>query len=417
MLSTIIHTTEHSPVSCLSEEQLFQLLTENSKLVETIDVKKRLVTTGYYIGLCWITEKQNALYVKPKLDNEQQRIDYLKMLATCFEQPEILKYGDDLFEIQFDKPSIQIRQQDDLITPLLIVYFLQIVQKIVRKGLKKGYYKVENNLYATVKGKVLVSKTLKFNTFKNRELHTFCTYDEFGINNSENRIIKKALLFILRYLKISKANDKGLSSILNYILPAFDKVNEDISINEVKTAKHNPFFSEYSKAVEISIIILKRFGFNINFIKEKEIIEVPPFWINMPKIFEFYVLSKLKKALDKNEIIFQANAKYGELDFLRITKNEEIIIDAKYKPKYHLKTYYDINDIRQLSGYGRDKGTFKMLQIDKENWDKTVLNCLIIYPDQTASSDINSKELLQTPINQFEKFYKLGISIPLIKPI
>lgn len=413
MPNEFIHTSEHATISSLSEEQLVCLLKENNKLIASVNLSEKCFQTGYYIGLSWITMKQKVLYITPKLDNDEQSIDYLKMLSMCLTYPEILKHGDDLFEIQFDQPTIKIKQQEDLITPLLIVYFLQLVQAIVRRGLKKGYYKTKNNLFATVKGKVLVSDTVKSNVFRNRALNTFCSYEECSANIPENRIIKKALLSILRYLKINTNSDRDLSSILNFVLPAFENVNENIKTSEVKFTRHNPFYSEYSKCIDISIMVLKRFGFNINFIKENEEVEIHPFWINMPKIYEMYVLGKLKEALGRNHIIFQADGNYGELDFLRTTPGKEMVIDAKYKPQYKTEGYL-IEDVRQLSGYARDLGTLRKLQIAKKDWNKTVLDCLIIYPDQLANKDINPKDLLKTPIPQFIKFYKMGLSIPII---
>ncbi|MGN2372051.1 5-methylcytosine restriction system specificity protein McrC [Sphingobacterium spiritivorum] len=410
MSEQIIHINEHHYCYSLTDMELFALLKEPSKLIEAVEVEQKRFQSGYYIGLSWLADTGKVLYVTPKLDSSVSQIDYLRMLAESLKYPEILKHGDELFKIEFDKPNIKINQQQDLITPLIIVYFLQIVRTIVRKGLKKGYCKVEGDLYGKVKGKVLIAQTLKRNTYKNKNLNTICAYDEFGFNHPENRIIKKALLFIKRYLKISHQKDKGLDEILRYILPAFDQVDEKIELSEVKSVRHNPFYSEYTKAVDLAIIILKRFGFNINFIIENEAIEVPPFWINMPLIFELYVLGKLKDALGRKEIIFQAHAKFGELDFLRTTKGKEIVIDSKYKSVY--KSGYDISDIRQLSAYARDKGTLNNLSINKSEWDKTLLDCLIIYPDQAAKENLSENQLLDTPIQQFEKFYKTGIRIP-----
>jgi hypothetical protein len=416
MLNELIHSHEHRRVNSLTEEELIELLKNKNKLIQYIDLKDKYFLTGYYIGLTWIKQNKKALYITPKLDTDKQSIDYLKMLSISLKHPEILKHGDDLFEIYFNQPPVKIKIQHDLITPLLIVYFLQLVQDIVRKGLKKGYYKVERNLHSTIKGKVLISQTLKQNTFKNRQLLNICSFEEFGINHSENRIIKKALLFVMRYLKLITTSDSGLSPILNFIIPAFEKVDENISLNEVKKVKHNPFYTEYSKAVDLSITILKRFGYNLNFIKNNDEIEVPPFWINMPKIYEMYVLGKLKEAFGSRDIIYQANANYGDLDFLRITKSKELVIDAKYKPQYKTEPY-KIEDVRQLSGYARDTKTLKALDIPNALWGNTVLNCLIIYPDQKADLDINEGEIFSTPINQFEKFYKLGISIPFISEV
>lgn len=413
MSEQIIHINEHQFCYSLSETELIALLKKNNKLIDSVNIQNRSFQASYYIGLTWLADTSKVLYVSPKLDSSANQIDYLRMLSESLKHPDILKHGDDLFKIEFDEPTIKINQQHDLITPLIIVYFLQIVQTIVRKGLKKGYYKVEANLYSKVKGKVLVSQTLKQNTFKSKNLNTICGYDEFGFNHPENRILKKALSFLKRYLKITHNNDKGLDEILKYIFPAFENVDENIDIHEVKSVRHNTFFSEYSKAVDLAIIILKRFGYNINSIKENEKIEVPPFWINMPLIFELFVLSKLKDALGQKDIIFQAGVNFGDLDFLRITKGKEIVIDSKYKSLY--KSGYDINDVRQLSAYARDKGTFRKLSIEQSQWSNTLLNCLIVYPDQSAKEHITETQLFETPINQFEKFYKIGIRIPEIK--
>ena len=410
MSEQIIHINEHQCCYALTEEELITLLKKPNKLIETVDVQQRKFQAGYFIGLSWLAETGKALYVTPKLDTSSKQIDYLQMLSESLKHPEIFKHGSDLFRIEFDEKPIKINQHQDLITPLIIIYFLQVVQAIVRKGLKKGYYKVENNLYGKVKGKILVSQTLKQNVFKNKNIKTVCSFDEFGLNQPENRIIKKALLFLRRYLKISHHKDNGLDAVLNFILPAFEKVDENISINEVKSMRHNPFYSEYTRAIELAIIVLRRFGYNINFIKESEEIEVPPFWINMPLIFELYVLGKLKKAFGRKDIVFQSGANYGEMDFLRVTKGKETVIDSKYKPFY--KHGYDIDDIRQLSAYARDKGTLRKLKIPQSEWGDKVLDCLIVYPDQTADRIIEENRIWKTPIYQFEKFYKVGISIP-----
>lgn len=411
MSDQIIHINEHKYCNSLTVEELVAILKQPNKLIDSVDIANSRFQSGYFIGLSWLADTGKILYVTPKLDSSSQQIDFLRMLSEGLKHPEIVKHGDNLYKIEFDKPTIKIKQKQDIITPLIIVYFLQVVQNIVRKGLKKGYYKVEKNLYGKVKGKILISETVKQNVLNNKKLNTVCTYDEFGLNHSENRMIKKALLFVRRYLKMSYENNDELDAVLNYVLPAFKEVDENIGINDVKSARFNPFYSEYTKAIDLAIVILKRFGFNINFIMKNEEIEVPPFWINMPLIFELYVLSKLKHTIGSREIIFQSNANYGNLDFLRITKGKETVIDAKYKPEYKHESYI-IEDIRQLSAYARDKGTLRKIGLPSSKLGNTVLECLIIYPDQTAEDNLTEDKLLSNSINQFEKFYKIGIAIP-----
>ena len=115
------------------------------------------------------------------------------MLFSALKHPEVAKHTEDLYEIKWKDSPIEISQQQDLLTPLLVVQYLSLVKEIVRKGLKKSYYKVERNLHAKVKGKVLISQTIKQNLLKNKPLHTYCSFDEFGLNNLENKLLKKAL--------------------------------------------------------------------------------------------------------------------------------------------------------------------------------------------------------------------------------
>jgi 5-methylcytosine-specific restriction enzyme subunit McrC len=95
------------------------------------------------------------------------------------------------------------------------------------------------------------------------------------------------------------------------------------------------------------------------------------------------------------------------VDFLKL--DEKLIIDTKYKSCYS-KNEYNIEDIRQLSGYARDKGVLKKLRID----DEKVVDCVIIYPDNSKSESFEDRQLKnEEEINSFTKFYKCGIKLPL----
>jgi len=339
------------------------------------------------------------------------------MLSSCLQHPEILGHTKELFFIDFNKKPIKVKQVNDLITPLIIVQFLRVVKQIVKKGLQKGYYPITDNLRSKVKGKILVARTINRNHLKNDLLHTWCTYQEYGLNNPQNRLLKRAMKFIKRYVQVIGENGLNISNVLSFIDPAFEEVSEKIEVHEIAHFRINPFFSEYGEAIMLAKLILRRFGFHINSVRSDGFIEVPPFWVDMSKLFELYVLGKLKDALKPGEVIYQARGEYGELDFLRNTKGEEIIIDAKYKPVYANGNKYDIDNIRQLSAYGRDKGLLRQLAIDEDKWDTTVLPCLIIHPKQDADTDIVKENLLNHPIKQFEQFYKLGIKIPTINSL
>jgi len=367
--------------------------------------------SSYYIGVDWVKLNETSVYVQPKLNNySNYKTDYLKMLFSALQRTEITENDTkELFEIKFDEPFIEINQRQDLLTPLLVVQFLQVLKKLVRKGLKKSYYRVENNLNARTKGRILISKTLKQNILKNKLTHTVCQYEEFGYNNLENRLLKKTLLFVQRYLPTLKnlGSDIYATEAFNYILPVFEVVESKIELTEIKFSKTNNFYKEYEEALRLAKLILKRFGYNISTTEDMESVKVPPFWIDMAKLFEIYVLGLLKEKFGKS-VSFQQCGNYGITDYLISQDENKMIVDAKYKPQYN--SVYEIEDIRQLSGYSRDKKILNKLGVGND----VVVDCLIIYPDQSANEKL-SENLKAIPIKAFTQFFKTGLKLPTVK--
>ena len=71
----------------------------------------------------------------------------------------------------------------------------------------------------------------------------------------------------------------------------------------------------------------------------------------------------------------------GKPDFLYVDGERPLILDTKYKPRYGAGTF-DVEDIRQLAGYARDRKVLKRLGIqDAEEQDSAVVPCVIIYPE------------------------------------
>lgn len=363
--------------------------------------------TGYFIGVDWLDSYRTALYVAPKLNSENKEVDFVNMLFSSLRHSDVAKEIDELFEVKWDQPSIEIEQKQDLLTPFLVVEFLSLLKIIVRKGLKKSYYKVEKNLHSKVKGKILVGKSIKHNLVQNKNLHTYCTYDELGLNNKENRLLKKALFFVKRYLpKFTQLTDnEKIQNTFNYINPAFHNVSDEIELSEIKQTKKNAFYKEYEPAIRLAKLILKRFGYNIsNTVKDK--IHTPPFWIDMSKLFELYALGLLKDRFH-NQVKFQYKYYGNELDFLLKSDNYRMVIDAKYKLKY-INGKHD-EDIRQVSGYARLKNVYKELEIEQGN----IIDCLIIHPDQdNGLENLKVVDLKEKEIPQYFDVYKVGLKLP-----
>lgn len=380
--------------------------------------RKHAIANSYFIGVDWIIENVKAIYVEPKLNKDSvEQTDYIKMLFSALKHPEVAKHTDDLFEIKWDKTPIIITQQQDLLTPLLVVQYLRLVKEIVRKGLKKSYYKIENNLYAKVKGKVMVSQTIKQNLVKNKPLHTYCSYDEFGLNGLENRLLKKALVFIQRYLPNIKnlQSEKYTTEIFNYINPAFEFVSEEVNLHDIKHTKTNAFYKEYEEALKLAKLILKRFGYNVSN-TQKKTIKTPPFWIDMSKLFELYVLGLLKDTYGANALYGGKEAKlnYGLPDYLITKEGEKCIADAKYKLRYDNNEEYKIDDVRQLSGYARDEKVFNKLNIPENE----IIDCILIHPVplvEKGTEEFKLDLIKSVTLGTFVKFKKIGVPIPVIK--
>lgn len=96
-----------------------------------------LARGSYFIGIDWVKEGDLAVQVSPKM-NDGFEIDYVRMLNEALCEPDNYDHLKDLISIHFDKPSIRVNQQQDLLSIFLITEYLNILQHIVRKGLKRA---------------------------------------------------------------------------------------------------------------------------------------------------------------------------------------------------------------------------------------------------------------------------------------
>lgn len=368
--------------------------------------------SSYYIGIDWIKENESYIAVEPKIEN----LDYVKMFVHCLNHTQISKFIKEVYHIDFQKAQIETQNANWDLTPFLVVHFLSLVETITKQGLKSNYIVREENLSSKIKGKILFSQQLKKNIVSKREDRIYCRFQEYSIDCLENRLLKKALLFVQRYTTkhLDKEKYKLLFQKQNRLLSAFENISENISYSETKRIKINSLYKEYVEAIDLAKQILRRFGYSYMNTHNTEEKKLPPFWIDMSKLFELYVYSLLKDAYG-SKIIYQLSedgkrqtrGNYGDIDFMKL--DEKILIDTKYKEIYTQDGKYDIDNIRQLSGYARDWGVLKKLDITSDN---EVIDCIFIYPDKTANDNLKNRDLKETSINQFTKFYKCGIKLP-----
>lgn len=361
--------------------------------------------TSYYIGIDHIGKTGKVIHVEPKVDTDTNKVDYYKVLEKAFSGD--LKPGDTkgLFEIKFNESLIKIDQEQDYLSPLLFAQFLNLLKSIVNKGLRKSYYRVERNMTAKVKGKILVGATIRNNHVHGRIDRTVCSFEEYRLDHFENRLLKKALLFVSANL-YTHDTFKPLRKTIAYCRPAFSNVSETVNENQVNNFKVNPFFKEYAAALKLAKLILKRYGFKMENATSKKV-STPPFWIDMSKVFELYVYQQLKLVDDgKAKVLYEPNIKGRFPDFLMISDSFTGVIDAKYKRNWGK---HQIADVRQVSAYARMSEVYPKL--NKVVGDNEIINCLIIYSDQEKGS-LKVKLGKKVVETGYVRFWKLGIKLP-----
>lgn len=369
------------------------------------------IKTSYFVGVDWITDEL-AIQVRPKVEAETVSIDYLKMLTDALQEPENANHLDGLLFIDFNAKPIPLEDEEDVLSPFIVAQFLMTLKVAVRKGLHQSYYRVTENLKSKVKGHIQVGKTICQNHSKGNIIGNHCDYQEYGINTEENKILKKALAVASHLLSAYRGglDVSLLKRNIAQIYPYFHCVGDDYDYSQVGSFKANPIYRDYVKALEYGILILKRhaYGFNRD---SKHIDSTPPYWIDMSKLFELFVYRELRQLYKgPDEVHYHPKYRWRELDYLlNPHKGRPMVIDAKYKPRYH-NSEPDIEDIRQITAYARMEGVYRKLHIEEDS----LVDCLIIYANQACEERIPATfdELPLKPVAGYSRFYKWGISLP-----
>ena len=386
------------------------------------DFPRDRFTMSYYIGADWLNSEQTCpIVVRPKLEDSDRIIDFQSMLLDCAEDEKVTREHslDELFYIDTTSKKIEVAKDGvfDKIEPLLIVLFLQSVSNILRKGgLRKDYIQEEENLQGKMKGKILFSNHVKSNLSRGRKDLAYCRYQDYSIDCPDNRVIKKALLLCSKRISsitIGEKNSANLGKLLRYCIPAFEAVSTNISLSQIKSLRVNPVFKQYKTAIPLAKMIIEGNSHLITDDKSTDNTKVlvPPFRIDMARLFERYVYHLL--CIRFNNVRFQITKGHGNvMDFCK--PDEHLVIDAKYKTKW--SEGIDHDNVRQLSGYARLIRYREDSQALNAN-DNDICPCLIIYPDMTEGINVFNNDILLEcdgikKVDEYLEFYKLGVKLP-----
>ena len=305
-----------------------------------------------------------------------------------------------------NKLSVDIKEllnsnilKNSLLDILAKVFSKKLLNEL-QKGLYREYVSKEEAL-STIKGKTLISKSIKENTINKNKMN--CKYDEFTEDNLFNAILKRAINVILFSIKNDdvKKELNIINNVLNYISDIY--IPNNIILNYKLNRMNNRFLECFTLA---KLILLnssmdkslgKENGFSILF--------------EMNYLYEEYIAVLLKEAFNDTNISINTQEKSRYLLWNTLKERNEIalkpdiviykdnkpkiIIDTKWKSAtIDGKEVYTQGDIYQMYAYIT---TYEECQ-----------QCILLYPkinenikhsEWILNDDIRNKKILIYEIN------------------
>lgn len=366
--------------------------------------------SSYYIGLSEINGQH--IQVLPKLEN----LDFMSLFSFALLYQPSSEYFSSCYDINWEKEIYASTELYNILTPLLVMQYLNILDKLVGKGLKRDYITIEENLHSKIRGKLRPIANWRKNEIKKKEDYFFCQYQVFSANIPVNRLLKKALdisILLLGNMRSRSRNMTGLAFLSSKmkLIEAFKKIDSNVRLESIRNYKFDKLNMYYSEAIKLAKCIIRHQDNALTDGSGKK--KVPLFWIDMSRLYEVYVLGILQTHYPNN-ILFQVKGSYGtQCDYIHI--GEGIVLDAKYKLWYSSyngrRSHVDsmIADIREISAYARDERF-----LDLMNNNVSTPKCVIIHPDEETTNlgAVLSDSVKNNKVEGYRDFYRLSIDLP-----
>ena len=370
---------------------------------EFFKISKDSIIVQNFVGTIPLDDIQ--IEILPKIPLVENNIEEEKIRFV-----EILQSIDYFKEKLFNKSKIAIK--DTSILEIFIQFFIEEVEKIVKKGLIYRYENKKENLNM-FKGKLDINNHIKYN-FSHKEKF-YVKFDEFSVNSLENIFIKMTIQK-LKKISFNSKNKENLDRIGHY----FEKVS--ILENSIENLEYITFDRTngyYKNAIQWAKIFLNNQSSSIFSTNNGEITSI---LFPMENIFENYIINKLRNLIQEkyyNQFIIKtqdnscsifSNIDFNntkiENDILRVKpdiviKNKEtkeiFILDTKWKVlnKSDDKFKISTEDIYQMFTYVKTYNDRSKNYICKKAY--------LIYPATNMNKNtFNSKDKLIFSTDNFE---------------
>ncbi|MBR6728440.1 MAG: McrC family protein [Clostridia bacterium] len=219
------------------------------------------------------------------------------------------------------------------ILEVFIRMFLDEVNRIAKRGLKRHYEAVEENLNC-FKGKLLTAQQLRHNLV-HRE-RSYVVFDEYVVNRSENRLLKSTLLYLNGCTRQAR-NKQDIRRLLYAFSEVEPSANYDADFSKFVPDRHT---KDYTVALTWARIFLQKKSFT-PYTGSKT---APALLFPMEKLFEGYVAALIHKQLCAQPYrVFTQHSKYHLFDqpkafslrpdvvICAASRDRVLVLDTKWK--------------------------------------------------------------------------------------
>jgi 5-methylcytosine-specific restriction enzyme subunit McrC len=306
----------------------------------------KVIRAKNYVGIVQL-KSGTQIQVLPKIDTgdiADTKSTFLRMLKSMRDFPSKV----------FNETNLKLDRMS--LYEVFINLYIQEVRNLVKKGIKSTYYATEdnNNFY---KGKLIFNEHIKKNMVHKDRF--FVSFDEYGINRAENRLIKATLL---KLIKISSSSENIKE--MRQVLTSFELINAS---NNYEKDFNQVIIDRNTKDYDTLMRWSKVFLLNNSFTTFSGDNSGRALLFPMEKVFEAYVGRSLKKALadtdwnvslqDKGYYLFERQfALKPDIVIEKEDKSRKIILDTKWKALYNNpRSNYGIaqSDMYQMYAYAK----------------------------------------------------------------
>lgn len=218
----------------------------------------------------------------------------------------------------------------------------------LQKGLYREYVSKEEAL-STIKGKTLISKSIKENTINKNKMN--CKYDEFTEDNLFNAILKRAISVIL--FSIKNDDVKKELNIINNVLNDISDIY--IPNNIILNYKLNRMNNRFLECFTLAKLILLNSSMDKSLGKENGF----SILFEMNYLYEDYIGVLLKEVFNDTNISINTQEKSRYLLWNTLKERNEIalkpdiVIYKDNKPKVIIDTKWKSSSINNIEIYSQ----------------------------------------------------------------